>query len=203
MGMKEMNRDKLIEGLQKLPSHKAPDAIWKNIERSLKQDPALQEAIKALPSYKAPEAVWNGIQQEIAKPAKVVRFSFRQFAAAACLIGIVLFSGIKLIKNDSQMDGMDISISEEIVDDQILDRQVDSNDADIEEILALCENMEFICSRPQVSKLKSDLLELSEAKSALVEALGEYGTEIYLIEQLSDIEMQQISIAKELLNYLI
>ena len=53
MGMKEINRDKLIEGLQKLPSHKAPDAIWNNIERSLKQDPALQEAIKTLPSYKA------------------------------------------------------------------------------------------------------------------------------------------------------
>lgn len=202
MGMKEINRDKLIEGLQKLPSHKAPDAIWNNIERSLKQDPALNEAIKSLPSYKAPEAIWEGIQKEIT-PTKVLRFSFRQFAAAACLIGIVLFSGIKLIQNDSQMDGIDISISEEIVDNDILDRQVDSNDADIQEILALCENMEFICSRPQVSKLKSDLLELSEAKSALVEALGDYGTEIYLIEQLSDIEMQQINIAKELLNYLI
>ena len=62
--------------------------------------------------------------------------------------------------------------------------------------------MEFICTRPRVSKLKNDLLELSEAKKLLKKALGEFGTEVYLIKQLKNIEIEQGILIKELTKQL-
>ena len=72
----------------------------------------------------------------------------------------------------------------------------------IDELLVMCNNMEFICTRPRITKLKNDLLELSEAKKLIREALGEYGTEVYLIKQLKNIEIEQSILIKELTKQL-
>ena len=97
---------------------------------------------------------------------------------------------------------MDVQIQEEKVDEQLLAQLQHDDNMEFEQVLKLCDNMEFICTRPRVSKLKADLLELNNAKQQLKQALGEYGTEVYLINQLKAIEFEQTRLIKQLTHFL-
>ena len=203
--MKDLNKDKLIEGLQKLPEYKVPDFVWDKINTELERDPVLAKAIKEMPVHKAPDHVWTSIEKSISKKPLIVQIGGLKRIAAAIAILIVLSLGINTMLDSSSTDPFDalaVSVSEEVINDAILVDQDNEDQMAIEELLLLCSNMEFICTRPRISKIKNDLLELSEAKKMLKQALGEFGTEVYLIQQLKDIEIEQSHLIKELTKQL-
>lgn len=203
--MKDLNKDKLIEGLQKLPEYKAPDFVWDKINHDLARDPKLSKAIKELPTHQAPDHIWTNIEKTINRKPKFIQLGGIKRIAAAIAVLVVVSIGVNFLINSSStdpFDSLEVSISEETVDDAILSANEREDEQDIERLLSLCSNMEFICTRPRVSKLKNDLLELSQAKKLLKEALGEFGTEVYLIQQLKDIEIEQSNLIKELTKQL-
>lgn len=202
--MKEVNKDKLIEGLQNLPNYKAPDSVWDGISNKLNQDPVLAEALSKLPTFKAPDGVWDAIEGELHKPVKRINLNFVSRMAAALLFLIVALAAIQNVLKTSNdpLAKLDVQIQEEKVDEQLLAQLQHDDDKDFEQVLKLCDNMEFICTRPRVSKLKADLLELNNAKQQLKQALGEYGTEVYLINQLKAIEFEQTRLIKQLTYFL-
>ena len=158
-----------------------------------------------MPVHKAPDHVWISIKKSINKKPLIVQIGGFKRIAAAIAILIVLSFGINTLLDSSSTDPFDaltVSVSEEVIDDAILVDQDNEDQMAIEELLLLCSNMEFICTRPRISKLKNDLLELSEAKKMLKQALGEFGTEVYLIQQLKDIEIEQSHLIKELTKQL-
>ena len=202
--MKEVNKDKLIEGLQNLPNYKAPDSVWDGISNKLNQDPVLAEALSKLPTFKAPDGVWDAIEGELHKPVKRINLNFVSRMAAALLFLIVALAAIQNVLKTSNdpLAKLDVQIQEEKVDERLLAQLQHDDDKEFEQVLKLCDNMEFICTRPRVSKLKADLLELNNAKQQLKQALGEYGTEVYLINQLKAIEFEQTRLIKQLTYFL-
>lgn len=202
--MKEVNKDKLIEGLQNLPNYKAPDSVWDGISNKLNQDPVLAEALSKLPTYSAPDRVWNAIEGELHKPVKRINLNFISRMAAALLFLIVAIAAIQnLLKSSGDpLAKLDVQIQEEKVNEKLLAQLQHDDNMEFEQVLKLCDNMEFICTRPRVSKLKADLLELNNAKQQLKQALGEYGTEVYLINQLKAIEFEQTKLIKQLTHFL-
>ena len=202
--MKEVNKDKLIEGLQNLPSYKAPDSVWDGISNKLNQDPVLAESLSKLPTYTAPDSVWDAIEGELHRPVKRINLNFISRMAAALLFLIVALAAIQNVLKSSNdpLAKLDVQIQEEKVDEQLLAQLQHDDNMEFEQVLKLCDNMEFICTRPRVSKLKADLLELNNAKQQLKQALGEYGTEVYLINQLKSIEFEQTRLIKQLTHFL-
>lgn len=202
--MKEVNKDKLIEGLQNLPNYKAPDSVWEGISNKLNQDPVLAEALSKLPIYTAPDGVWDAIEGELHKPVKRINLNFISRMAAALLFLVVALAAIQNVLKSSNdpLAKLDVQIREEKVDEKLLAQLQHDDNLEFEQVLKLCDNMEFICTRPRVSKLKADLLELNNAKQQLKQALGEYGTEVYLINQLKAIEFEQTRLIKQLTHFL-
>ena len=203
--MKELNKDKLIEGLQRLPEYQAPDFVWDKINSELKKDPALYKALRDLPEHKAPNHVWNSIERALEPKGRIFNLSnLRKIAAAAAILILVSigFNTIEKSVTEDPFDLLAVTVSEEQVDNKVLNLSNNEDQDAIDDLLVLCSNMEFICTRPRVSKLKNDLLELSEAKKLLKKALGEFGTEVYLIKQLKNIEIEQGILIKELTKQL-
>lgn len=202
--MLEKNRNILLELLRKLPVYDPPPGVWDDVEKSL--GGASPKGLGLLPSYPPPDSVWEKIESELDAEKGKVR-PLRRFlpwaaAVAACLAAVIWFFQ-PTTTPESMAAKVSITYSREMVDPALLQRDWKQDEEAFDMIQQLCANSAFTCTNPDMQSLQAELDELTEAKMALEEALGVYGTDLDLIGQLTQIERQRTALLKRMLDYFI
>lgn len=208
--MKELNKHILSKAIDSLPEHEPNDAIWDYIQDDLVHefgDARLREKLQTLPSYDPPEMVWNHINSNLdGKPqsaARVISFSnWRRVSAIAASFAILMFSGWWILNTDTNTnDGLAYSTEE--IDTELFKQDWDDDEGAFEELMQLCKIKLATCQEPDFQKLQAELDELNDAKIALKNALGKFGTDPNLIAQIKDLELERTDKMKKMIDKLI
>lgn len=206
----EKNKDTLRNALDQLPSYPAPNEIWEQLEAELDREQTeqpLQVALRGLPSYDPPNMVWDKIEANLPQTGRTstLRPIYRWLGVAAAIAALVLFS--RPFFNEPSSTSIayqtSISYSTEVVDAQLLDRNWEDDESAFQEVDRLCKQHPFLCNIQDITDMRSELDELSNAKEALQTALGDYGTDQYLLKQMTKIELERTQLLKKLLNRMI
>jgi len=203
--MKETNKDNLKKSIESLPEYEPKGQIWNNIEGRLDAavgSKVLAEGIAALPEHTPPTSVWDKIEGTLDADSRAAKTGLRvrrlrQFAAAAVIL--LLAGAFYFVTNNTLAGGETVEYAEEIVEDDLLERDWGTDDDDaFDQVLAMCEMQSYACTQPVFQSLKSELDELTAARDMLREAIGEYGTDYELLSELKEIEMQRTDLIKQL-----
>jgi hypothetical protein len=198
--MQEKNKHILKDLIRQLPVYQPSDDLWDGIEQDLSAPAPLSAR---LPQYDPPDKVWDAIEASLEKPVRTRSLLRRVLpwtaAAAAALVGLMWYFQPPT-HTAAPAALVSMSYSREIADDALLQRDW----AQEEEAFALaekwCNTSPFTCTNPDMITLRTELDELTDAKMALEEALGKYGTDADLIGQLVKIERQRTVLLKKILS---
>ena len=196
----EKNKHILKAALEKLPAYEPTDSVWTGIRQELADTP-LKQAIRDLPDYDPPEQLWMQIQDSLAtEPAapKVRRINWRAAAAITLLLGCAWL--ITQFLPGAGGPDVKLSYSVEEVDNSLLAMDWMADEDAFDQLSSMCEQHPFLCQRPDIQNLRRELNELTDAKFQLVDVLGPYGTDLGLIEQLNEIEMERTKLLKQILT---
>ena len=93
--MKEINKQTLLDGLNRLPVYEAPAPVWDRILEQLSSDRVFRESLQQLPVYEAPRDSWSRIERRLRRPLKLKLYIQVAAASAALLLtlGILLQQG--------------------------------------------------------------------------------------------------------------
>lgn len=207
--MKELNYKTLRESLDQLPEYEAPAAIWSTLETALETEEKIATDLPKLPVYTPPPALWNRIEAELENlPAentpqrgKSIRFSpaFLPYSIAAAM-ALLLATWWFWKPAGAPAAGVTIAISLEVVDDQLLNANRESEDKAFALVQELCRNPSTgACTEPEFQTLKNELDELTSAKAALKDALGEFGDDPELHAQLARIERERSDLLRQMM----
>lgn len=201
--MKELNHKILKNSLQQLPEYAPPPAIWDALEENLDADATLNAGLQRLPQYEPPSEIWTQIETQLAAghPVRVVhsrRLHAGWYAAAAALA--LLLAGWwwwQLPEKESHATA--IAVTQEVVDEQLLHMNTESEDDAFQLVQELCRSQVPVCQQPGFKTLKSELDELTEAKSELRHALGAFGDDPELHAQLARIERERSEVLRQMM----
>lgn len=208
--MKELNYNTLRKALALLPLYQAPPEVWENLKKNLDASQDLQAALNRLPVRQAPDFVWQNITEALDADAKRAAGAKRGFRvilsrtvlAAAASLALVAFA-LWLVQRPSDGDEAVAAVYETVTQDTVdtvisavLEEPEDAGFALVE---TLCAQKDPLCEVPEFKALKSELDELTDAKSALRTALGEYGDDPELANQLVRIEQERSTILQQMI----
>jgi len=205
--MQEQDPSKLRNALRQLPSYNPPEDLWQAISADLRQQEAdvpLRQAISDLPTYEPPTMVWQGIEQalEPATSTPIIRkLWFRVAVAAAVLAGCFWF--VQGFQSSEITYQVVLSTSQEQVDARLLARDWQQDEEGFETVAQICEQKPFLCSNSDIQSIQAELEELTSAKESLENALGKYGTDVFLIQELKEIELERTELLKKMVERLI
>ena len=207
----EKNKQTLRDALEDLPSYAAPDGIWAKLEEELNQeakDAPLQVALRGLPTYEPPAAVWDQIETQLPSTGKlrVLRSSnMRWIGLAAAAVALLLLARPFWQSTSSQAIAYETTVSyrTETVDARLLDRDWTDDEQAFAQVDELCERHPFLCKLQDITDMRTELQELTQAKEALQTALGSFGTDQHLLKQMTKIELERTQLLKKLLNRMI
>lgn len=209
--MSELNYTTLREALDRLPEYAAPEGIWESLEPALDMDEQLAAGIPGLPVYAPPASIWSQIEAQLdtpdtgTVPARRPRTFFLRPAAiwsysAAAALALLLAAWWFWRPADAPMTGVKMAVTQEVVDDQLLDANREAEDDAFALVQQLCRNPSTVCSEPEFQSLKTELDELTSAKSALKSALGNYGDDPELHAQLARIERERSQLLRQMMS---
>jgi hypothetical protein len=198
--MKEQNQNNLKSALGKLPEYEPPDTVWQGIETRL---PLLE-----LPTYDAPDFVWQQIEEQLNSPQNRNRKTeirntqrggqFYRWAIAASIV-LVVSVGFWFLKTQNT-EQINISISTEVVDNQLLKKDFDNEEHAFAMVETFCKTALPVCEQPEFKNLKNELDTLNTAREELKNALGEYAADPDLIAELTKIENERTSVLRQLVE---
>ncbi len=208
LNLEEAEQQKLRAALQRLPQYAPPTLVWNGVGNILQsidnEDIKLKNALQKLPQHTPQNGVWLGVIQELpSRQTAILRsiFTFKTAMAAAtiaflCTVGIYFY-------NQKTSDHTSIAFTQETVSDEILKNNTNSNQDD-EKAFAMvdeiCKERAFVCEQPEVQSLKAELTELNAAQAELKEAIGSYGTDESLLQQLRSVESERTEILKKIVS---
>lgn len=202
--MKELNHNTLRESLQALPTYEPPLALWDEIELALDSEDALAESVQTLPQYEPPDAVWQHLeaQLEAAGPRRAVRRSLPmprlQWLAAAAVIGILTIAW--WLMRPSGSESVAVYVSQEVVNIEVQAAAQEAEDEGFDLVTELCESKAPVCEEPDFKALKTELDDLTAAKTDLRTALGQYGDDPSLTAQLVQIERERSEVLRQMMQ---
>lgn len=193
----------LETAIETLPEYEPPQKVWNKIEDDLmaeESEATLQTAIQSLPEYEPTDSLWDSIEAALPKEkpqGKIVVFrTWKRFAAAAAMVGVVLTATWGFF--NYQATANNYAYSQELIDEQTLSVEWEADEQDFQTILAVCLERKYVCEQPKFLDLKSELQELNEAKDELKTVLERYGKDPKLIQQLTKIEHQRSDVLKKM-----
>jgi len=198
--MKELNKKILDNAIRNLPDYEPKAGLWEQLQNEMQQPPVdpLQEAINQLPSYEPSTGLWDKIEQQLHPTPQVAFVSKRWLSIAASLM--LLVSAFWFLNSNEVQDEAVITYSTEKVDNFLLIKDWDDDEDVFTMINEVCDLNKLACANPEIKVLKEELEELNSARLMLKTAIGEYGTNPDLVQELTDIEMERTSITKEILE---
>ncbi|MBN8683356.1 MAG: anti-sigma factor [Chitinophagales bacterium] len=202
--MKELNHDTLQKALRQLPAYEPPALLWDALETQLDLDSAMPVPSENLPLHTPPADIWANIEARLeqeapAAPALQSRRGglwWRRLSAAAAVV-LLLGAGWWAMRTEGFES---VEVHQEIVDNRLLEPLQEQEDAAFEMVQHLCREQQPVCQVPEFRNLKSELDELTEARSSLREALGAYGNDPELVGQLVEIERERSRILQTLVT---
>lgn len=202
--MKELNHDTLQNALRQLPAHEPPALLWDALETQLALDSAMPVPSENLPLHSPPADIWANIEARLeqeapAAPALQSRRGglwWRRLSAAAAVV-LLLGAGWWAMRTEGLES---VEVHQEIVDNRLLEPLQEQEDAAFEMVQHLCREQQPVCQVPEFRNLKTELDELTEARSSLREALGAYGNDPELVGQLVEIERERSRILQTLVT---
>lgn len=214
--MKELNYKHLREALDALPEYAPPAAVWEALDEALELESVLVKNIDRLPVYAPPSEIWTQI--EAALPQAAIANSrkssdaiaggnraghrrllapavWRYAAALALLLTAWWFFG-----PNTQTETPTIVTTQESVDEQLLGANAEGEDEAFQLVQELCRTQTPVCEQPEFKTLKTELEELTDAKTELREALGSYGDDPELHAQLARIERERSELLRQMMS---
>ena len=198
--MNELNKDNLKSALSRLPQYEPPDSVWQGINTRL--------PLAQLPTHDAPDFVWNNIETQLSTPQnqnptlKILNIlrggNFYKIAVAAS-ISLLMIIGFWFYKMKS-IDSAAVIISIEVVDNQLLKQDFDSDSESFAMVEEFCKTALPVCEQPDFKNLKSELDELNAAHERLKNAIGDYAANPDLIDELTKIENERSTILRQLVE---
>ena len=204
--MKELNHATLQNALRQLPAHEPPVALWEALESQLTLDAAFSHPADALPVHTPPADIWANIEAQLdqetasAAPLQSRRGGlwWRRLSAAAA-ITLLMGAAWWAMRNGSA-GAENLQVSQELVDNRLLEPLQEQEDDAFEMVQHLCREQQPVCQIPEFRNLKTELDELTEARTSLREALGAYGNDPELVGQLVEIERERSRILQTLVT---
>lgn len=210
--MKELNRHILKAGLQQLPEYAPPPAIWDALEENLDADAAQAAGVKRLPQYEPPPEIWTQIEAQLATataPGGGQRLSgalrrpglFQPgWYAVAAAIALLLAAWWWWQPANGSVDTKGaVVVTQEVADEQLLQMNAEPEDEAFQLIRNLCRAQMPVCEQAEFKILKTELDELTEAKSELRRALGSFGDDPELHTQLARIERERSEVLRQMI----
>ncbi|MEM6395613.1 MAG: hypothetical protein AAF741_04645 [Bacteroidota bacterium] len=190
--MKELNKDRLCEALNRLPTYQPDQRVWPGIVRGLQ---AKKQSLD-LPEYSPPTQVWNNINQQLdqtgGQQAKVRTLNTWLSRAAAVLL---LFSvGYWTANYES---GPTVAVQESVETATIRPNFVtyQEDEKSFAETLRELEEL----NEPTMNQLRYELQELTYAKQDVESMLVSYGQDAQVMRKLADIERQRSAVYRQIL----
>ena len=206
--MKELNHHILKAGLQQLPEYAPPPAIWDALEENLDADAALASGVNRLPQYEPPSEIWTQIEAQLATattPRLSATFSRRYrfrpaWYAVAASVALLLAAWWWQQPAGNAVETKDlIAVTQEVADEQLLQMNAEPEDEAFQLIQHLCRAQMPVCEQAEFKTLKTELDELTEAKSELRHALGSFGDDPELHTQLARIERERSEVLRQMI----
>ncbi len=206
--MEEFNKKTLIEALSSLPDYEPKEELWDRIEAAAEEESLLpKSAYRSLPAYDPPATVWQHIarklDQQASEKGRVVPLVWRRALAVAVSLAFIVFSVLMLNNQPKGTEEYSLSYSTEMPDPLLVKQDWDEDEEAFQQFLEICEAKKYICEQPAFRQLQSELEELTDAKLALKEAVGDYGTDAELVTQIKEIELERTDLLKKMMVMLI
>ncbi|MEL6391523.1 MAG: hypothetical protein AAFO91_03620 [Bacteroidota bacterium] len=192
--MKELNRERLREALNRLPSYDPPKGIWSAVISSFK---TVQQQGVSLPEYSPPSHVWNSINQRLDQSngqqvrIKKLRFWLSRAAAILLLFTVGYWSA-------TYEQGPSIAIKESVEQAPIRPTFATFQDDDEQSFQSMLRELEQM-NEPVMNQLRYELEELTSAKYEVEAMLVSYGQDAQVMNKLADIERERSAVYRQIL----
>jgi hypothetical protein len=197
--MNELNNNTLQAAVSRLPVYAPPADIWDDIELALDAEAIVEKAIPQLPTYTPPDAIWESIAEQLpVTPTVARRVRLWPRLAAAAVLTAVVFGTWWLLQTNPAAE--QIVVTQETIDVLVLATVQENEDDAFAWIDQLCASRAPVCEQPEFRSLKSELDELTAAKQRLYAALGQYGDDPELTNQLVQIEVTRTQLLQEMMQ---
>ena len=203
--MEDKNYATLRHALDKLPGYQPPETIWDALENQLDTDTNSTPGLITLPQYDPAPEIWKNIEAGLERDqeAKNVRSTWKVFnswksLAAAATVVLAIASTVFFRQYFSPEET--IAIQEEQVDDIIIKALHEPENPAFEMVQSLCLEQKPVCQQPEFQQLKSELDELTAAKTALKNALGNYGNDPGLVVEMVKIERERSKLLEQIVS---
>lgn len=207
MNPNEKNREVLQKAIDSMSKHKAPEGLWKTIEKSLNNPQELGEknlknAIGELPNRKPERDLWKGIESNIT-PSKTRKLFLEKHVLKIAASLILLLSITFLIKNQIQHKEV-IEITTAIIEDNPFTSEslIENCSANQKEIDRICSNLPAACEDPVVQELKEQLNEVNQEYNELKSMISNTSSPD-LVKFLHRIENEKCQIENQLLELIV
>ncbi len=198
--MKELNKENLNSAISKLPQYEPPDAVWQSINARLQ--------LTELPTYDAPDFVWQNIENQLSETQNPKRktqnwkiLRGRNFFKIAIAASFVLLISVGFwFYNIKNTEINSLLISSEIVDNQLLKHDFNTDEASFAMVEQFCKTALPICEQPDFKSLKAELDELNAAHERLKNAIGDYAANPDMMGELTKVENERSAVLRQLVE---
>jgi hypothetical protein len=199
--MKEINYHTLRTALNQLPVHEPASGDWEKMEQALAADEAMSAALQQLPEYEPEVQIWENIEAHLDrdKTEKSWTVIYRKQIIAAAASAVLLLAAT-LFFNPFNRPSEQISVREEKIDRTLLNALQEPENPAIDLVKTICQEQKNVCQQPEFQLLKTELDELTAAKSELKMALGNFGNDPELINEMVKIERERSKILEQMVN---
>lgn len=176
--------------------------LWPKLEADLQLQAAIASNIPLLPEHQPPDWIWTSLDAQINSPKPGPKKPFVAriwpiWAAAASIC--LLLCAVWFLQPFGSGEEMSIRFSEEKVDNVLLAVVREPEDDAFQLLEEICRQPAPVCKDPEFIALKTELDELTAAKSELREAMGLYETDTELNVQLTRIERERSELLRRMM----
>ena len=205
MDRRRYTYEEIIQLLRK-HEYTAPN-VWDGIEEELD----MGDQIDNLPTHKAPEGLWSAIESELddinyeedseieikAETRKERKISGLTLLSIGVIIGMILLGSIQwYIQGEKEPD---FQYKSEVESGTLLDNKIEL-DENVTEVLQYIEDNEYLFDEEQLTEFNSQLAEINEALSQLMEMQDNYGKDQSSNKMMAKIEREKANLLKSMIG---
>ena len=194
--MEEKNIQSLRQAIAKLRSFDPPRQNWDFIQDAMTADDVIDSLISTLPEYDPDPQVWATIEIDL-KPNRglIKRLNFRNISIAA---SIALLLGLFFTDfNTDSKTQVSITMTVEQASAKA-DVNWNEDEEEFTQVLTMLNENELIREYAVFHDLKSELAELNEARTEILQTIKLYGENAHLIKQIKAIEFERTEVIRTL-----
>lgn len=203
--MKELNTETLHRALAELPRYEAPVSLWGEICLAMDADDEFVARLKQLPVYQAPDEIWSNIEAalpEKSEPRKLhIRRSILRWSAAAAIAVLLAATWLLIQPRPDDMTAEErITVSRQVFNEEISAAYHEKEDDAFQLVSELCRERAPVCEKPEFLALKTELDELTLAKTELKKAIDRYNDDPGLAAQFVRLERERSAVLKQMIQ---